>query len=36
MINANNKANTSACTVSELVGFVANGKDRTTITFEQA
>lgn len=36
MTNANNKANTSACTVSELMGFVANGKDRTTITFEQA
>lgn len=36
MTNANNKANISTCTVSELVGFVANGKDRTTITFEQA
>lgn len=36
MTNANNKANVSACTVSELLGFVANGKDRTTITFEQA
>lgn len=35
MTNANNKDNISACAVNELLGFVANGKDRTTITFEQ-
>lgn len=36
MTNANNQASISAGTVSELLGIVANSKDRLTIAFEQA
>lgn len=36
MTNANSKASISTGAVSELLGIVANSKDRMTIAFEQA